>query len=248
MTLVKICGIRDTQTALAAAEAGADFIGLVFAESRRQITPQACHHIVQALTQHRRHAPPPVDLSGPTRGEVSPRTWFPAWAEAIELTLTRARPLLVGVFARMNAHEINDIAEAAQLDLVQLSGGEDETTLRAIRRPILRTIHVHPGDQPADITERLAPGLHAATLLDTGSPHTHGGTGLPFDWTIAQDVAARFPIILAGGLTPTNVRQAIRTVRPWAVDVSTGVETNTTKDPNKIRAFITAAKGLQHDN
>jgi phosphoribosylanthranilate isomerase len=248
VTLVKICGIRDARTALAAAEAGADFIGLVFAESRRQVTPQACHDIVEAITERRRLAPPPVDLGGPTRGEVSPRSWFPAWADAIELALARARPLVVGVFARMTAEEVNDIAEAARIDIVQLSGGEDDAFLRAVRRPVLRTIHVHDGDEPADITERIVPGLHAATLLDTASPGALGGTGTSFDWAIAEDVAARFPVVLAGGLTPANVAEAVRTVRPWAVDVSSGVETDAVKDPDKIRAFISAAKGVSRDH
>ncbi len=247
MTLVKICGVRDTATALAAAEAGADFIGLVFAESRRQVTPQACHDIVEVLAERRRLAPPPADLGGPTRGEVSARSWFPAWADAIELALARARPLIVGVFARMTPAEVNDIADAARLDLVQLSGGEDDAFLRAVRRPIIRTIHVRSSDDTADVTERIIPGLAAASLLDTAAPAALGGTGTPFDWSIAEDVAARFPVVLAGGLTPENVGEAIRTVRPWAVDVSSGVETGQVKDPEKIRAFIRAAKGASRD-
>ncbi len=246
MTLVKICGIRDAATALAAADAGADFIGLVFAESRRQVTPQDCHDIVEAIAGRRR-AETPLTLAGPALGEVSARSWFPAWADAIELALARARPLLVGVFARMSSDEVNDIAEAARIDLVQLSGGEDNAFVRAIRRPVLRTIHVRHGDDPADITERIVPGLAAGTLLDTAHDTALGGTGLAFDWSIAEDVAARFPIILAGGLTPENVAEAVRTVRPWAVDVSSGVETGRVKDPEKIRAFIRAAKGASRD-
>ena len=246
MTLVKICGIRDAATALAAADAGADFIGLVFAESRRQVTPQDCHDIVEAIAGRRR-AETPLALSGPALGEVSARSWFPAWADAIELALARARPLLVGVFARMSSDEVNDIAEAARIDLVQLSGGEDDAFVRAIRRPVFRTIHVREGDDPADITERIVPGLTAGTLLDTAHDAALGGTGVSFDWSIAEDVAARFPVILAGGLTPENVAQAVRTVRPWAVDVSSGVETGRVKDPEKIRAFIRAAKGASRD-
>jgi phosphoribosylanthranilate isomerase len=246
MTLVKICGIRDAATALAAADAGADFIGLVFAESRRQVTPQDCHDIVEAIAGRRR-AETPLALSGPALGEVSARSWFPAWADAIELALARARPLVVGVFARMSSDEVNDIAEAARIDLVQLSGGEDDAFVRAIRRPVLRTIHVREGDDPADITERIVPGLAAGTLLDTAHDAALGGTGVPFDWSIAEDVAARFPVILAGGLTPENVAEAVRTVRPWAVDVSSGVETGRVKDPEKIRAFIRAAKGASRD-
>lgn len=246
MTLVKICGIRDAVTALAAAEAGADFIGLVFAQSRRQVTPQACHDIIETLVEKRR-APSPFAFDGPSRGEVSARSWFPAWADAIELALARARPLIVGVFAGMTASEVNDIAEAARLDLVQLSGGEDNTVARAIDRPVIRTVHVHEGDDTADVTERIIPGVVAATLLDTGGQGAYGGTGVPFDWRLAADVAGRFPVMLAGGLTPANVAAAVHGVRPWAVDVSSGVETDGAKDLEKIRAFIRAAKGASRD-
>jgi phosphoribosylanthranilate isomerase len=246
MTLVKICGIRDAETALAAADAGADFIGLLFAESRRQVTPQGCHDIVEAIAARRR-VTAPCDLEGPTRGEVSARAWFPAWADAIELALARCRPLIVGVFARMSAAEVNDIAAAARLDLVQLSGAEDDAFVRAIERPVFRTIHVHDGDDPASVTERIVPGLGAATLLDTGGKGALGGTGIAFDWSIAADVAGRFPVILAGGLAPENVADAVRAVQPWAVDVSTGVETGPAKDVEKIRAFVRAAKGATSD-
>ncbi len=246
MTLVKICGIRDAATAIAAAEAGADFIGLVFAQSRRQVTPQACHDIVEAIAERRRSAPP-FTFDGPSIGEVSARSWFPAWADAIELALARARPLIVGVFAGMTADEVNDLADAACLDLVQLSGGEDNSVARAIERPVIRAVHVHDGQDTADITERIIPGLAAATLLDTGGHGAYGGTGVPFDWRLAADVAERFPVMLAGGLTPANIAEAIREVRPWAVDVSSGVETDGAKDVEKIRAFIRAAKGASRD-
>lgn len=247
MTLIKICGLRDPAHAVAAIDAGADFIGLVFAQSRRQVTPEQCHEIVEVVASRRRAAPP-VAFDAPSRGQVSARTWYPAWAEAIELSLARARPLIVGVFAGMTPDEVNDIADAARLDLVQLSGGEDNAFVRAIHRPVLRTIHVEPGHQTADITEHIVPGLAAATLLDTGGTGAPGGTGQAFDWDIAADVAARFPVMLAGGLTPENVDEAVRRVRPWAVDVSSGVETEAVKDPAKIRAFIRAAKGAARDH
>jgi phosphoribosylanthranilate isomerase len=80
------------------------------------------------------------------------------------------------------------------------------------------------------------------SLLDTHVEGALGGTGRAFDWTVAAEVARRFPIVLAGGLTPENVGEAVRRVRPWAVDVSTGVETDGVKDLAKIRAFIAAVR------
>ena len=82
-------------------------------------------------------------------------------------------------------------------------------------------------------------------MLDTADAAARGGTGESFDWDVAAEVAHRTPFFLAGGLTPENVAEAVRQVRPWAVDVSTGVETGGKKDIEKIRAFIRAAKGVQ---
>ena len=242
MTLVKICGIREAETALETAKAGADFIGIMFAESKRRVTPQQCHDIVEAIKGGRSQAGE-ATFEGPVRGEVSARTWFGAWAEAIDQSATSWRPLLVGVFAGMNPDEVNDIADAAGLDLVQLSGGEDDDFVRRVHRPVLRAVHVHSGMSAEDVEDRCVPGISAGLLLDTGSAGALGGTGTTFDWSIAAQVGERKPFLLAGGLTPENVAEAIGQVRPWGVDVSTGVETGGVKDIEKIRAFIRAAKG-----
>jgi phosphoribosylanthranilate isomerase len=244
MTLVKICGVRDPETALAAARAGADFIGLVFAASKRQVTPQECHDVVEAV-HGLRGRKTPAEFQGPVIGEVRGNSWFGAWADAIEQAIFLSRPLVVGVFADQPAREINDIAEAAGLDLVQLSGGEAADFARDIERPAIRTIHVADGMNAEDILERAVPGRGAALLLDTKVDGARGGTGSAFDWSVAAEVGAARPFLLAGGLSPENVAMAVEQVRPWAVDVSTGVETSGSKDADKIRAFIQAAKGAQ---
>ena len=244
MTLVKICGLKDAQTALETAKAGADFIGIVFAESKRRVTPQQCHDIVEAIKGSRSQGRE-ATFEGPVRGEVSARTWFGAWAEAIDQSATRWRPLIAGVFAGMTADEVNDIADAANLDLVQLSGGEDDALVRQVHRPVIRTVHVGEQMTAFDVDERCVPGVSAALHLDKASAAARGGTGQTFDWEVAADVARHKPFLLAGGLTPENVEEAIRTVEPWGVDVSTGVETDGVKDIEKIRAFIRAAKGVQ---
>jgi phosphoribosylanthranilate isomerase len=243
MTRVKICGVRDVATAIAAAEAGADFIGLMFAESRRKVTPQECFDVVEALHEFRKQQGP-VRIEGPDRGDVTARSWFGAWNEAIEETLFRARPLIAGVFAEQKAEDVNDIASAAKLDFIQLSGGEDEDYIEKMSLPVLKAVHVRPGTTAEDIAEKAVPGYARAILLDTASAAARGGTGEAFDWSVAAEVAERLPFMLAGGLTPSNVGEALTLVEAWAVDVSSGVETDGTKDIGKIQAFIAAAKGV----
>lgn len=246
MTRVKICGVRDSAVALAAAEAGADFVGMVFAESKRKVTPQECYDIAEAMLERRRGTGR-AEFAGPRRGDVTARSWFGAWNEAFEETLVRARPLLVGVFAGQSVDEVNDIADAARLDIVQLSGGEDEQFADAVRWPVLRALHVGGDDTAEAVTERANAGHEQAILLDTASVEANGGTGTTFDWDIAEAIARRIPVMLAGGLTPLNVAGAVRRVRPWAVDVSSGVETEGRKDIEKVRAFIAAVKEVDRD-
>jgi phosphoribosylanthranilate isomerase len=242
MTRVKICGLRDPETALETAKAGADFIGLIFAESRRQVSPQQCHDIVEALAETRR-GQGLATFEGPAPGEVRGASWFGAWNEAIDDAVPRFRPLLVGVFANQPVEQVNDIAAAASLDLVQLAGSESWEFARRVERPVINVLHVREQTTAFDIFDDLTPGSAAAVMLDTGGG-AGGGTGVAFDWDVATEVAQRLPFMLAGGLTPENVAAAIAQVDPWAVDVSTGVETDGVKDIEKIRAFIRAAKGV----
>lgn len=242
MTIIKICGVRDAATATATVRAGADMIGIMFAESRRKVTPQECHDIIQAVQAERR-IPGPVQFEAPERGDVRGLGWYSAWSEAIETAVARWRPLIVGVFANQTADEVNDIADAAGLDLVQLSGGEDAEFVRAIERPVLRAVHMFPQTTAEDVYDIVREGLAAGVLLDTGSATAKGGTGETFDWEVAAETARRLPFLLAGGLTVENVAAAVAQVEPWGLDVSSGVETNGIKDIDKIRAFIGAARG-----
>ncbi len=245
MTLVKICGLRDAATATETAKAGADFIGLMFAESKRRVTPQECYDIVEAIKGGRAQGRE-ASFDGPVRGEVSARSWFGAWADAIEQSAARSRPLIVGVFAGMTADEVNDIADAAGLTWCSFRVARTTTiSCGAVGASVIRAVHVHEGMTAENVEARFAPGTPAGLLLDKGSTAALGGTGQAFDWSVAGEISPRTPFLLAGGLTPENVAEAITLSEPWGVDVSSGVETNGNKDIEKIRAFIRAAKGVR---
>lgn len=210
MTRVKVCGITNVEHALAAAEAGADFIGLVMAPSQRQITPE------QALVI----------------------------ARAVKAAGLPRRPMLVGVFVNRTPDEVDRIALECDLDYVQLSGDESWDCCRRIARPVIKAVHVGEGQTAAYLEAELGSAREAGALclLDTMLPAKYGGGGKRFDWRLAEGLSGRFDFLLAGGLTPDNVAEAISAVHPWGLDVSSGVETGGVKDIHKIRAFIRAAK------
>ncbi len=142
----------------------------------------------------------------------------------------------VGVFVDPTAQQINDAA-AAGIRLAQVHG-DSPAELSAVAIPVLRAVHLSAqnGGIDPDIPDELI-------LLDTHDPVKHGGTGKTVDWKRAHVVARTRRVILAGGLTAFNVRSAIEQVRPFAVDVASGVESSPgIKDHGLLRAFITAAR------
>ena len=244
MTRVKICGCRSVETALLAAEAGADFVGLMFApSSRRRIDVEDASEIVRALGtplgELEQNEPPAL-----FRTESDDlRSWFEHGASALDRMLERKRPLTVGVFAGNDPEEINEIVDECGIDLIQLSGGEPWSACLLANRQVIKVLHVGADEAAAAALSRIETASAMAVMLDKGSDAAFGGTGETLDWAVAAEVAAAMPVWLAGGITPENVAEAIRAVRPWAVDVSSGVETEGTKDAAKIRAFIEAARG-----
>jgi phosphoribosylanthranilate isomerase len=244
MTRVKICGCRSVEVALTAAEAGADFVGLMFApSSKRRIELEDASEIVRALGKPLRElemSTPPAAFRTEAAG-LGP--WFEHGASALERLLERKRPLTVGVFAGNDADEINEIVDECGIDLIQLSGGEPWGACLLANRQVIKAVHVGGGDDAASAMARMETGSAMAVLLDKAHDAAFGGQGEAFDWAVAASIASTMPVWLAGGLTPETVTQAIRTVRPWCVDVSSGVETDGTKGSAKIRAFVAAAKG-----
>ncbi len=198
----KICGITRIEDALAAVEAGADAIGLVFyAKSPRAVSVQQARVIIAAL-------PPFVTT--------------------------------VGLFVDASRCELGEILDAVPLDLLQFHGDETPAACDGFHRPYIKALRVKPGD---DIAAQVALYKNASgVLLDTYVPGIPGGTGEAFDWSLVPAQLSK-PVILAGGLTAENVSQAITQVRPYAVDVSGGVESaKGIKDAAKINAFMQAVR------
>ncbi|MWV13786.1 phosphoribosylanthranilate isomerase [Pseudomonas sp. R-28-1W-6] len=147
----------------------------------------------------------------------------------------------VGLFVDAGRDELRQILAQVPLDLLQFHGDESAEQCEGHGRPYIKALRVKAGDDVAAQVARY-PGA-AGVLLDTFVEGVPGGTGLAFDWSLVPAGLAK-PVILAGGLTPENVAAAIARVRPYAVDVSGGVESaKGIKDADKVRAFIRAAQG-----
>lgn len=212
--VVKTCGIMQTDHALASARFGASMIGLVFAPSRRIVS---------------------LELAASVR-----RT----------LDLLERKPLLVGAFVNEAPDMVLAVADQVGLDIVQLSGDESPSDVAgcAAYYPVLKALRFPPGMAAGDALSKLneyrdlVPAERLRFVVDTYNPGEYGGTGKLANWGIATALARHEEIMLAGGLTPSNVGQAINEVAPWGVDVSSGIEREGAKDPAMIRSFIENAK------
>ena len=168
----------------------------------------------------------------------SPRHIFPEQAAAI---IKQLPPFIqaVGLFVNESRDTVNSTADLCGLDIVQLHGDETPNFCDSINRRIIKAFRIKDFFSLDAVNDYCV----AACLLDAWSPAAHGGTGQTFNWEIASAAAAQKPIILAGGLTPGNVAEAVRQVKPYAVDVSSGVESSPGhKDSEKVRNFIFQAR------
>ncbi|MFQ5449042.1 MAG: phosphoribosylanthranilate isomerase [Nitrospinaceae bacterium] len=148
----------------------------------------------------------------------------------------------VGVFVDESADRVNRIAESCKLDIVQLHGNESPGYCKKIRRRVVKAVRVRDEKSFALLSAYQVSGF----LLDTYSEGNQGGTGRTFDWNLVHRGKKYGPVILAGGLNSDNVSLAVSRVKPYGVDVCSGVEKSPgIKDPEKVRAFIQAAKGIQ---
>ena len=146
----------------------------------------------------------------------------------------------VGLFVDAREAQIREILSQVPIDLLQFQGDEPPGFCERFARPYVRAVRMEPGADLLEYARRFSSAK--ALLLDAHLPGTPGGTGLTFDWT-AIPADFPMPVILSGGLTAANVGRAMREVRPWAVDVSSGVEASRgLKDPAKIVEFIRSVR------
>lgn len=213
MTWVKICGITNLEDALTAVDAGAEAVGFVFhQESPRRVDAETAQQIVEKL-------PPKVEK--------------------------------VGVFVDLETERIREIASRVGLTGIQLHGNHSFEEFTNLHQTMsgAKVIAMVPGDTlksaASFFTDEARKSIFAI-LLDSQSNGLSGGTGTSFDWGAARELVeminVSIPVIVAGGLNPLNVAQAIKILKPFGVDVASGVEARPgKKDPGKLRAFISAA-------
>ncbi|KAJ2916302.1 hypothetical protein MD484_g4123, partial [Candolleomyces efflorescens] len=277
LPLVKICGVRSKEEAVAVATAGADMIGLMFVDkSKRYVDIETAKEIAKAVRMLRFDAPSGFLDDDPSDNNTP---WFTNHANRLSYSTSNSRPLVVGVFQDAPLAEILKTISTVQLDMVQLHGSEPVDWAKEIPVPVIRVFHVSADGKGVQGITRG--GSHQFVLVDSvrdDGSGVSGGSGKVVDLDLAKQVVASgeifksqskkgaekvndatpahsarveypMPIILAGGLSPSNVAAAIAKVQPWAVDVSGGVENaaGSGKDLAKVQAFIDAAKGLVSD-
>jgi phosphoribosylanthranilate isomerase len=218
MTWVKICATTNLGDAQASVAAGADALGFIFAPSSRRIEIDQAAEIIASLTYE------------------------------IEK---------IGVFVNETPARVAEVAEQAGLTGVQLHGDEPAEQMEEYRqalgqRKIIKTLQARELLSSSDTLNGYLQSRQSidAILLDSGSPSQRGGTRATFDWVAAAPVVAKvraeIPVIIAGGLSPENVGEAIRLFAPWGVDVVSGVERETgRKDEAKLRNFVGAVRQAQ---
>ena len=218
---VKMCGISKVETIPAIVDAKPDYMGLVFAPSKRQVTVDQAKILVEEL--HKQYAMKynsAVEQSG--NDEIK----------------------TVGVFVNETLDNLVIIAKEANLDAVQLHGDEDEAFIQALKEKTDVEVWKAVQIRSAADAEAWIDSSADMLLFDAYHKDERGGTGEVFDWSCLDEFER--PFMLAGGIDVTNVARAIRTVRPYGIDISSGIETDGVKDDEKIKAFTNIVRTIAH--
>ena len=222
---VKMCGISKIETIPAVIEANPDYMGLVFAPSKRQVTVDQAKTLVEEL--HKQYA----NRYNRDAEQYSNQTLI--HQESIKT---------VGVFVNETVESLLKIAKEVKLDVIQLHGDEDESFIQTLKEQsnveVWKAVQVRSAADAEAWIDSSADML----LFDAYHKDERGGTGEVFDWSSLDEFER--PFMLAGGINSTNVARAIRTVRPYGIDISSGIETDGVKDDEKIKAFTNIVRTI----
>ncbi len=205
MSKIKICGIKRFEDIIAINEAKPDYIGFIFAKTRRRISPEQASELVAMLDRVVK---------------------------------------VVGVFVDEEMRVVADIAKRCPLDVIQLHGGEDETYIRRLRGMTHKEIWKAVRVRSAEDIEKAASLGADRLLLDSFVEETPGGSGVMFDHGVLDGVKTG-ELIIAGGINEDNITETIKSLNPFAVDISSGAESGGVKDADKIAALVAAARAAK---
>lgn len=245
MTRVKICGLTNFDDALVAVDAGADLLGFIFYEpSPRYVSPDVVKEIVASIRSQVASGRGQVASEADDASDITHHS---------SLITHHPSPLFIGVFVNSPPEHVAHVLNYCWLDAVQLHGDESPEFAARFKGRAFKALRPKSSAEAGALVQKFTqlpvtdcqPPFLPRLLLDAYHPTLYGGTGHVTDWSMATAIARQHPILLAGSLTPDNVLQAIKTVRPWGVDVSSGVEARKgEKDYVKLKDFVRIAKSV----
>ena len=225
---VKMCGISNVETIPAIIDAKPDYMGLVFAPSKRQVTVEQAKTLVEELYKQ--------NVVG-NNSEVEQTEPVTSLDTASSETIKT-----VGVFVNETVENLLKIAEEVKLDVIQLHGDEDESFIQILKEQSNVEVWKAVQVRSAADAEKWIDSSADMLLFDAYHKDERGGTGEVFDWSSLDEFDR--PFMLAGGIDSTNVARAIRTVRPYGIDISSGIETEGVKDNEKMKAFTNIVRTI----
>ena len=235
---IKMCGISKVETIPAIVDAKPDYMGLVFAPSKRQVTVEQAKTLVEEL--HKQYEKACGEVTAPMNTDTAQDSQDSQ--EFVQGNSNFENIKTVGVFVNETVENLLKIAEEVKLDVIQLHGDEDETFIQSLKE--CTNVEVWKAVQVRSATdaEKWIDSSADMLLFDTYHKDERGGTGEVFDWSSLDEFER--PFMLAGGMDSTNVARAIRTVRPYGIDISSGIETEGVKDDEKIKAFTNIVRTI----
>ena len=235
---IKMCGISKVETIPAIVDAKPDYMGLVFAPSKRQVTVEQAKTLVDEL--HKQYEKIYGEVTVPMNTDTAQDSQDSQ--EFVQGNSNFEKIKIVGVFVNETVENLLKIAEEVKLDVIQLHGDEDETFIQSLKEctnvEVWKAVQV----RSAADAEKWIDSSADMLLFDAYHKDERGGTGEVFDWSSLDEFER--PFMLAGGMDSTNVARAIRTVRPYGIDISSGIETEGVKDDEKIKAFTNIVRTI----